>query len=122
MVSAGGIFDLLLVFWIWGVAVAVGTRLLNWVKLEPGNKLEWLALSSAVGLSILSLTVMVLGGLKLLHPGAAYAILLTGSIGLWPAWKYALQQPEPCAEARSQTDCSPRPRTCLDLDWRLSCF
>jgi hypothetical protein len=88
-----GVFDLLLVFWIWGVAVAAGTRLLKWLRLEPGNKLEWLALSSAVGLSILSLTVMVLGGLKLLYPEAAYAILLTGSIGLWPAWKYAPSNP-----------------------------
>ena len=96
-----GVFDLLLVFWIWSVAVAVGTRLLKWIKLEPGNKLEWLALSSAVGLSILSLTVMALGGLKLLYPWVAYTILVTSSICLWPQWKSAVRDFSPQQRPRS---------------------
>ena len=72
-----GILDLLLVFWIWAVAAGAGARLLKLFGLEPGNNPEWLALSSAGGLSILSLTIMVLGGLKLLYPWVAYTILVT---------------------------------------------
>ena len=87
-----GIVDLLLVFWIWAVAAAAGARLLKLFGLEPGNNPEWLALSSAGGLSILALTVMVLGGLKLLYPWVAYTILVMTSIGLWPQWKSAFRE------------------------------
>jgi 4-amino-4-deoxy-L-arabinose transferase-like glycosyltransferase len=77
----------LLVFWIWGVTASTGAILLKSFGLESRYSGEWLALCSAGGLSILSLTVMVLGGLKLLYPWVAYAILVTGSIYLRLKWK-----------------------------------
>ncbi|HET6962389.1 MAG TPA: glycosyltransferase family 39 protein [Terriglobia bacterium] len=81
-----GIFDVLLVAWLWGVAASAGATLLKSFRLEPRNGAERLALCSAGGLSILSLIVMVLGGLKGLYPWVAYAILLTGSICFWLKW------------------------------------
>ncbi len=81
-----GVLDLLLIFWTWAVAAGAGARLLKLFGLEPGNNPEWLALSSAGGLSILSLTIMVLGGLKWLYPSVAYALLVIASICLWPGW------------------------------------
>lgn len=86
-----GMLDLLLVIWIWGVAAGIGEVLLKWFGLEPENSPEWLALCSAGGLSLLSLAVMVLGGLKVLYPWVAYAILVTSSIYLWPRWKSAVR-------------------------------
>lgn len=86
-----GILDLLLVCWIWGLAASAGAILLKWFGVEPGNKPEWLALCSAGGLSILSLAVMVLGGLKLLYPWVAYAILVTSSLCFWPRWIAAVR-------------------------------
>ena len=101
-----GILDLLIVFWIWAVAAGVGAKLLKLFRLEPANKPEWVALSSAGGLSILSLTIMVLGGLKLLYPWVAYTILVTTSICLGPQWKSVVrnfgipQRPRSSAMAR----------------------
>ena len=85
-----GIFDVLLVVWLWGVAASAGAALLKSFRLEPRNGAERLALCSAGGLSILSLIVMVLGGLKGLYPWVAYAILLTGSICLRLKWTSAV--------------------------------
>src|SRR5262245_5441047 len=82
-----GIFEVLLVLWLWGVAASAGSALLKWFGLEFRNNAEWLALCSAAGMSVFSLMVMVLGGVKFLYPWVAYFILVTGSICLRPKWR-----------------------------------
>jgi hypothetical protein len=101
-----GTYDLLLVVWIWSVAAGTGAILLKRVGLQGENQPEKLALSSAVGLSVLSLTVMVVGGLKVLYPWVGYAILVVTSLCLWTQWKSAIrdcilqQRPRSTGDAR----------------------
>jgi dolichyl-phosphate-mannose-protein mannosyltransferase len=71
--------DILLIIWIWLVAQFLGKASLSWIGIRMDPGLERLALSSAVGLSILSLVALLLAILHVLYSPVAYCLLITCS-------------------------------------------
>jgi 4-amino-4-deoxy-L-arabinose transferase-like glycosyltransferase len=80
--TTAGLVDVLLVAWFWLAAYLLGRKFL-WllgIRLSPG--MERMALSSAAGISLLSLIVFLLALLKMLDKWAAWTLLVLPT-ALW---------------------------------------
>jgi hypothetical protein len=92
-VTRAGLVDIFVVAWLWVAAYLLGRKFLRLLKvpLEPG--MERLALSSAAGLSLVSLTVLVLSLLNMLHRPLSWVLLIVitalGAQELKTAWREA---------------------------------
>ncbi len=87
VVQTGASLDLLVLIWLLVVAAALGDRVLGLIA--PIARKDWadrLILGIALGLGALALLTLSLGMLHLLHPLAAYGLLVGSTLLFVPTW------------------------------------